>query len=58
MTPKEIAPLPSLPAAVPPPPVFASSPTGGKPNKKSVTPSFLTDAMSAPSGTGKTLVGQ
>lgn len=37
-------PLPQTPAAPPPPPVFASSPTGSKPQQKSATPSFLSGA--------------
>ena len=53
--------LPTLPNAPPPPPVFAQSPTGQKPGKKSATPSFLNaNALPSPgveSG-GKKLVGQ
>jgi len=35
--------LPQLPQSVPPPPVFGQM-AGAKPNRKSVTPSFLTAA--------------
>jgi hypothetical protein len=52
--------LPATPAAPAPPPIFASSPTGSKPGRKSPTPSFLNSAAlpSQPAqGTGKTLVG-
>jgi hypothetical protein len=53
--------LPQMPNAPPPPPVFAQSPTGAKPSKKSATPSFLnSSALPSPSATGggKQLVGE
>lgn len=53
--------LPTLPNAPPPPPVFAQSPTGQKPGKKSATPSFLNQSAlpaQGADGGGKQLVGQ
>jgi len=46
---------------LPPPPVFAQSPTGQKPGKKSATPSFLNQSAlpaQGADGGGKQLVGQ
>jgi hypothetical protein len=52
-------PLPTLPAAPPPPPVFGQNPQGQKPGKKSATPTFLgTQAVpDSTSSQGKQLVG-
>lgn len=60
MTPKTTQqPLPQLPAAVPPPPVFGA-PTSSKPQQKNPTPTFLgTNAIPSAGNKGtKQLVGQ
>jgi len=52
--------LPAVPGAPPPPPLLGQSPTGKKPQAKSMQPSFL-GTMSAPESggvAGKTLLGQ
>jgi hypothetical protein len=52
--------LPTLPNAPTPPPVFASSPTGQKPQQKSMNTTFIGGAMvpNQSQTPGKTLLGQ